>query len=190
MDRYEMLLSGAGGQGLILAGIILAEGIVKYTDKNAIQTQSYGPEARGGASKAEVIVAEGPIHYPKVSKPDLLLALTQEAYNKYHRNLKEYGILIVDQRVHIAPRGGRTYAVPILKSAQEKAGRSIVANILSLGLIARLTGFLSAEMIEKAVLQRVPKGTEEVNKKALDIGFELADQLQDYEIRIKEEDEE
>lgn len=188
MDRLEMLLSGAGGQGLILAGIILAEAVVTYTDKNAIQTQSYGPEARGGASRAEVIVDSLQIDYPKVTKPDLLLSLTREAYNKYSPSLKEYGTLIVDAKVQIASRPGPTYKVPIVELATKEIGKSIVANIVSLGLINRLIKIVSDDDLTKAVLKRVPPGTEAINQKALELGFRLGDDLEQYQVQLKEEE--
>ena len=94
--RYEMRLSGEGGQGLVLAGKILAEAAAIYDDKNATQSQSYGPEARGGASKSEVIISDGEIDFPKAEDLDLLLALTQEAFDKYHADLREGGFLVVD----------------------------------------------------------------------------------------------
>ncbi len=175
MARTEIRLSGSGGQGLILAGVILAEAAAIYDEKNAIQSQSYGPEARGGASKSEVIIADGDIDYPKATALDLLLALTQEAAEKYIAELKDEAILIVDQTlVKEPPKGNyKTYSLPILKTAEE-VGRAMVANIVSLGVIVGLTGVVTREAIEQAVLSRVPKGTEDLNKRALDAGFELA----------------
>ncbi len=190
MARYEIRLSGAGGQGLILAGIILAEAVVKFTDKEVIQTQSYGPEARGGASKAEVIISDEEIDYPQVNKPDFLLALTQEAYNKYNRDLKEYGIMVVDERVDIAMRGGPTYVVPIQKLTQEKLGTRMVVNVVSLALFNKLHEVVESEKLKEVVLARVPKGTEELNEKALALGEELASNLNQYKIKTKEEEEE
>ncbi len=190
MERYEIRLSGAGGQGLILSGIILAESIIRFTTKNAIQTQSYGPEARGGASKSEVIVSSGEIDYPKVRKPDLLLALTQEAYNKYNRELKEYGIIIVDENVYIAPRSGPTYSFPILKTAREKFGRDIFGSMISLGIVVGLVDLVSPADVEKVVIERVPRGTEETNRKAIYTGLELLEDLEKYEIQTEEEEEE
>lgn len=190
MARYEIRLSGAGGQGLILAGIILSEAVVRFTDKEVVQTQSYGPEARGGASKAEVIISDEEIDYPQVNKPDFLLALTQEAYNKYNRDLKEYGIMVVDERVDIATRGGPTYVVPIQKLTQEKLGTRMVVNVVSLALFNKLHEVVKTDELKEAVLERVPRGTEDLNQKALELGEELAENLNQYKIKSKEEEEE
>lgn len=173
-DRVEIRLSGSGGQGLILAGIILAEAAI-LDGKNSVQTQSYGPEARGGASKAEVIISQNYIDYPKVVSPDVFLALTSEAVNKYIKDLKKSGVLITDSSIEV-PKNINTkcYQVPIIETAREKIGREIVANIVALGVITGITEIVSKESVEKAVLDRVPKGTVELNRKALYAGFELA----------------
>lgn len=175
MDRYEIRLSGSGGQGLILAGIILAEAAAIYDAKNAIQSQSYGPEARGGASKSEVIISDGEIDYPKATRIDFLLALTQQACDKYCNDLKENGILVVDTHLVPHPPNGnfKTYVLSIAEAAKNKVGKSFVANIVALGALVELTGIVSKEAIIKAVLAKVPKGTEELNKKALETGFSL-----------------
>jgi len=176
-DRFEIRLAGEGGQGLILAGLILAEAAAVYDGKNAVQTQSYGPEARGGASKSEVVISSGPIDYPKVIQADLLLCMGQQACDKYVYDLKKDGILIVDSiYVDRAPTS-RAVRVPITRIAEEATGRRITANIVSLGLIVGLTGVVSRTAIESAVKARAPKGTEALNLKALQAGFEQADAL-------------
>ncbi len=177
--RYEIRLSGAGGQGMILAGVILAEAAAIYDDKNATQSQSYGPEARGGASKSEVIISDEDIYYPKATNIDLLLALTQEACDKYIHDLKPDGILVVDtDLVQKLPDGKfKTYTVPILNIAQDKIGKMIVANIVALGVIVALSEVVSESAIENAVLARVPRGTEELNRKALKAGIEAVKKL-------------
>jgi len=121
-QRYEIRLSGAGGQGLILAGKILAEAAAIYENKNATQSQSYGPEARGGASRSEVIISDGDIDFPKASALDLLLCLTQEACDKYVGDLKTDGLLIVDSRfVKDIPEGTfRITRADISRIAEEK----------------------------------------------------------------------
>lgn len=173
----EIRLSGTGGQGLILAGIILAESAI-IDNKNAIQSQSYGPEARGGASKSEIIISDGEIFYPKVSKPDIFLALSQEAFNKYVNGVKEDAILIADSSISTQSCGaGKIYSVPILDTASFKLSKPMVANIIALGLIVGLTGVVSSESIESAVLSRVPRGTEDLNKRALNEGYGLANNL-------------
>lgn len=173
--RKELRLSGTGGQGLILAGIILAEAAL-LDGKMAIQSQSYGPEARGGSSKSEVIISDDAIHFPKVTEPDLLLAMSQEAANKYSHDLSADSILVTDSLfVQSLPEHhtGKVYELPITHNAKEVLGKSLFANIIALGALVQITGIVSHESLEKAVLNRVPKGTEELNKKALQIGMEL-----------------
>ncbi len=179
-NRVEVRFSGSGGQGIILSGVILAEAAAIYDDKNAVQSQSYGPEARGGASKAEVIISDGDIDYPKATHIDILLALTQVACDKYSPDLKEGGVLIVDSREVLSiPEGKfRAYGIPIFQLAQEKVGKRIVANIIALGAVVGLTGVVSRKALEEAVLSRVPRGTEDLNLTALRVGFEEAERLQ------------
>jgi len=174
-NRYEIRLSGSGGQGLILAGIILAEAASIHEGKEAVQTQSYGPESRGGASKSEVVISDTEIDYPKVTSPNLLLAMTQEACAKYLNDLKDDGIAILDSTfVEKWKESPNVIALPLTTIAKETTGRTIVANIVALGAITAKSGIVSKEAIEKAVLARVPKGTEEINLKALHAGFEAA----------------
>lgn len=171
----EIRLSGSGGQGLILAGIILAEAAI-MEDKNAIQTQSYGPEARGGASKAEVIISDREIDFPKVQNADIVLALTQVASDKYIKTVSEDGIIIVDESINVPAdvKARKIYKLPILRTASEKVGKSIVANIVAIGILAEFSEMVSRTSVENAVLSRVPKGTEDLNRTALDAGYELA----------------
>lgn len=172
-DRYEIRLSGSGGQGLVLAGVILAEALGVYEKKNVTQTQSYGPEARGGASRSDIVVSEGEIYYPKTTELDLLLCLTQESCDGYFRDLKEEGILIVDSdRVRQLPTQ-RAFSLPFINTAREKVGTPVVANVVSLAAVIAISGICSRESIEKAVLDRAPRGTEEKNKLACDLGYEL-----------------
>jgi 2-oxoglutarate ferredoxin oxidoreductase subunit gamma len=174
--RYEVRLSGEGGQGLVLAGKVLAEAAAIYDDMNATQSQSYGPEARGGASRSEVIISDDDIDYPKAVNIDLLLALTQESVNRYSKDLKDNGILLVDEdAVTELPEGSfKVYKVPIINLAQEKTGRALVANIVALGIITELADVVSHEAVESAIQARVPKGTEELNLKAFKAGVEAA----------------
>ena len=179
MERYEIRLSGSGGQGLILAGKILAEAAAIYEGLNAVQTQSYGPEARGGASKAEVVISDGEIEYPKAIELDLLLALTQESCLKYSSDLKKDGILIIDSSfVKKLPEGDyRIYSAPISEIAIEKVGKAVVTNIVALGILTKISKVISEDSIKKAILARVPKGTEELNMKAFDEGFKAGQEL-------------
>lgn len=171
MKRSEIRLSGSGGQGIILAGIILAEAAL-LEGKNAVQSQSYGPEARGGASKSEVIISSDSVDYPKVTDPSLVLALTSEAYSKYARGCSEHVLVLVDDSVNTSLDKG-VVSLPIIKTAREELGRPIVANIVALGAINGAAKLVSPESLEQAVLHRVPKGTEELNKKALHLGYKL-----------------
>ena len=177
--RYEVRLSGEGGQGLVLAGKVLAEAAAIYDDMNATQSQSYGPEARGGASRSEVIISDEDIDYPKAVNIDLLLALTQESVNKYHADLKDGGILLVDtDACSEIPEGNfKVYRVPIIEVARENVGKVLVANIVALGVIAELAKVVSHEAVEAAILARVPKGTEELNLSAFKAGVEAAQEL-------------
>lgn len=174
--RYEIRFSGAGGQGLILAGVIMAEAAAIYDGKQAVQSQSYGPEARGGASKSEVIIGDAPIDYPKATIVDALLALTQEACDKYSHDLKEGGVLLVDSdMVKNHPKGNfKTVSFPIINTAKNEVGREIVANIVALGAMVALTGVVSKESAEKAVLSRVPEAFLELNRKAFQTGYDKA----------------
>jgi len=176
MARYELRFSGAGGQGLITAGIIMAKAASIYEGRQGVQSQSYGPEARGGASKSEVIISDTIIDYPKVTKCDALLAMTQEACDKYSHDLKEGGILLVDSDlVKKLPAGNfKTVSFPIINTAKNDVGREIVANIVALGAMVALSGQVSRENAEKAVLSSVPEAFIELNKKAFSMGFEKA----------------
>jgi 2-oxoglutarate ferredoxin oxidoreductase subunit gamma len=177
--RYEIRLSGSGGQGLILAGQVLAEAAAIYDDNNATQSQSYGPEARGGASRSDVIISDGEIDYPKATNIDLLLAFTQEACDKYTADWRKGGILLTDSKeVTKIPKGDfQVYAVPITEIAEQEIGRAIVANIVALGLIAGLSKVVTPSAMEQAIRARVPKGTEEMNLKAFRKGLETAEKL-------------
>jgi len=179
MRRYEVRLSGSGGQGLILAGRILAEAVVIYEGKNAVQTQSYGPEARGGASKAEVVISDEEIDYPKAVELDVLLALTQVSCTKYCGDLKKGGILIVDSDVVTELPDGdyKIYTTPITDIAVKNVGKAVVTNIVALGILTKISGIVSEESIRKAILARVPKGTEELNMKAFDEGLRAGEKL-------------
>jgi len=175
--RTEIRLAGEGGQGMILAGIILAEAAAVYDGKQAVQTQSYGPEARGGASRSEVVISDGEIDHPEVLSADVVLALSQTAYKKFAKTVRAGGLLIVDEdRVKTLPdfKGVR---IPIERLAQETTGKVITANTIALGVLVGLTNVVSRAAIEKAVTARAPKGTEEMNRMALQAGFAAAEQV-------------
>jgi 2-oxoglutarate ferredoxin oxidoreductase subunit gamma len=179
-QRIEVRLAGEGGQGMILAGILLAEAAAIYDEKNAIQTQSYGPEARGGASKAEVIISDKEIDFPEVISADILVAMSQEACDKYASNLHRDGLIIVDEdKVGRVPVPN-VVRIPITRLALETTGKSITANVIALGALVGLTKIVSRTAIEKAVAARAPRGTEELNKAALDAGFNAVSHLPQY----------
>jgi len=177
LQKIEIRLSGSGGQGLILAGLILAEAAAIYEGKNAVQTQSYGPEARGGASKSEVIISNSEILYPKTTRLDYLLALNQESCDKYAHDLKDDGLLLVDTDAveHVPPV--KSISLPLVRTAREKIGRVMTTNIISLGALVGISHVVSPKALEKAVLKRVPRGTEQINLKALELGFQLAEEV-------------
>ena len=164
--RQSFRFSGTGGQGLITAGIILAEAAL-LDDKLAVQSQSYGPEARGGSSKAEAIISDEPIHFGRVICPNTLLVMSQEAANKYTADCDASTTVITDTLfVHEVPgTSGKRVDLPITHTA----------NIVALGAVVALTKCVSKEAITQAVLNRVPKGTEEANKKALEAGMALVE---------------
>ncbi|MCX5805873.1 MAG: 2-oxoacid:acceptor oxidoreductase family protein [Proteobacteria bacterium] len=172
--RYDIRLSGSGGQGLILMGIILAEAAAIYDQKYVSQTQSYGPEARGGSSKAEVVISDEEIDYPKAMKLDLLLAMNQKSCNDYYMDLKPGGILIVDSTFVSQIPVRKAYQIPFTRIAREKLKREQTANIVALGAITKLTSIVTPRAMEQAVLGRVPKGTEQINHDALYAGMAAA----------------
>ncbi len=170
--RVEFRLSGSGGQGLLLAGIVLAESAI-LDGKNAVQTQSYGPEARGGSSKAEVVISDTDIDYPKATDPDYLLALTNDAYKTYGK-LMTKGTIIIDDSVTQDPEiTAKTISLPILETAAKKVGKTVVANIVALGVLGGISRIASVDSMKAAVKARVPKGTDELNLKALQAGLDL-----------------
>ena len=174
----EIRISGSGGQGVVLAGIILAEAAGIFEDKHVIHVQDYGGAMRGGAVRSEVVIAdeEGDMEYPAVLNADILVAMTQEAANKWIMAVKKSGIVLYDSTYVTKPPSSTatTYEVPLTRIAQEKLGTTLVANIVALGVICALTGVVSLEALNHALVKRVPKGTEDLNERALQTGFELA----------------
>jgi len=190
-ERYEIRLSGSGGQGIIMAAIVLAEAAGVYDEKYVCQSQSYGPEARGGTSKAEVIISNQTIDYPKAIKPDLLLTMNKEACNTYFPDLKAEGLLVVDSTlVHQIPTN-RVAAIPFTRIARKEIGKEMVANMVALGAVGVLSQIILLKNLEQALMARVPKGTEEINRKALHAGIDAAKRidLKDLPLLAIEEEE-
>jgi 2-oxoglutarate ferredoxin oxidoreductase subunit gamma len=171
-QRYDIRLSGTGGQGLILVGIILAEA-ANLEGKYVVQTQSYGPEARGGASRAEVIISNSPIGFLMVEEADIFLALSPEAYTKYCYRVKPRGIIVVDEQVNPKLYLTKVNVFPIIRTAREDLGSEIAANIVALGVITVISGILNISSVEKALMARVPPHTIDLNLKALHKGCAL-----------------
>ncbi|MBN1665545.1 MAG: 2-oxoacid:acceptor oxidoreductase family protein, partial [Anaerolineales bacterium] len=168
------------------AGIILAEAATIYDGKNAVQSQSYGPEARGGASKSEVIIAQDEIDFPEVIQADLMVALSQEACDKYAARMKPQGLLILDtDQVQSLPERSAV-RLPITRLAVEASGRAITANVVALGVLVELSGVVSKEAIAQAVAARAPKGTQEINQRALEAGFMAAQELTTKDAKVHE----
>lgn len=176
--RKEFRLAGAGGQGLITAAIILAAAAAEHTEYNAVQSQSYGPESRGGSSKADVIISTDEIDYPEIKSPEILLVMTQEACDKFVPGVRPGGMVIVDDTYvkDVPPIDAKVIKYPISAKAKE-LGREIVANIVALGLLVGLTGIVPEEAALQSVLARVPKGTEELNKTAFLAGIQAAKEV-------------
>lgn len=175
--RYEMRLSGLGGQGLMLAGRLLAEAAALYDNKYATQTQSYGPESRGGDSRSDVVISDEPIDYPHVMKADLLLAMSQMALDRNFYSLRHDGILIIDEDMVQHVPTSAAHIIPITRLAKEEVGRAVVANVVALGVIVSLSEVVSRQSITNAVLAGVPQGTEGLNRRALEVGFRVGEQL-------------
>jgi 2-oxoglutarate ferredoxin oxidoreductase subunit gamma len=180
-DFLEVRFSGSGGQGLILMGIILAVAATR-DGKNVVQTQSYGPEARGGSSRSDVIISDELIDYPQVTGVDLLVALSEPAADRYVELLNRRGIFIYDRDLVPAPPAfsGCAFGIPFTRLAVELTGKTQTANILTLGTVAGLAGAVTMASLEKAVLGMVPRGTEEPNLAALRRGAALA--AQDWQV--------
>ena len=172
--KYEMLFTGAGGQGVILCSIILAEAAF-LTGKNVAQSQSYGPEARGGLCRAELVIDEAKIVYPKVTHADFLLALTQASLDKYGPGVPGDAMIVMDSSLR-APENlgsGNVVALPILYTASKVVGNVLTANIVSAGAIDALLGIAPGALLEQAMRMHIPWGTEAMNLLALGEGSKL-----------------
>jgi 2-oxoglutarate ferredoxin oxidoreductase subunit gamma len=184
-NRQEILLTGAGGQGLILAAIVLAEAAVN-DNKNVVQTQSYGPEARGGSSMAGVIIDVDTIEYPKVTRPTVLLCMNQASFNKYLPKVEPGCTVIVDSTFVSGPfhKEYKVQPFPITRTAKEKLEREVVANMLALGVINAATGLVNREIFRESIFKFAPKGSGELNQQAFDLGYRLYEEGSGKDIGI------
>ena len=179
--RYTIRLCGAGGQGLIQAARILAEAAAIYDNKNAAESCSYGPEARGNASRAEVIISDEAIDYPKAKAIDFLMAMTQEAYDKYIKDLKPDGIIVADSCIKNLGKSKeyRVFSVPFLDIAEKECGNLSMINIVALGFFAEINRVVGKKSIRQAILARIPKKSEDIYIKAYEAGLRIASQQLD-----------
>jgi 2-oxoglutarate ferredoxin oxidoreductase subunit gamma len=172
MSRQQIVLGGFGGQGIILAGFIVGKAASILDGKNATFTQDYGPEARGGACRAQIVISDSQISYPYVESPSILVLMSQEAYTKYTLGIPKDTPLLIDKDL-VKPKKSmknRIYAIPATRIARE-LGRAAVANIVMLGFFTAIAQVISVEAMKKSVLESVPKGTEELNMKAFERGY-------------------
>ena len=175
MERCRLVFSGSGGQGVITAAIILAEAAVLHENLTATQAQAYGPEARGGATRSDIIISDSPIRYPKVTQPNVLVCLTQEAYNKFNPIVRPGGMLLTDTRyvkMH-AKVDARQIQLPMYKTVMDEIGKPIVFNICMLGAVIGLTDVVSTDSIMKVLKTRIPAGFIDLNQKALELGLAM-----------------
>ncbi len=191
-DRFEIRLSGSGGQGIITAAIILAEAAGIHEKKCVCQTQSYGPEARGGTSKAEVVISDSPIDYPKAMRPNILLAMNQSSCDAYFKSLKSDGLLIVDSSFVEQIPTNRVVALPFTQIARKEIGNEMVANMIALGAVVSLSSVVSAANLEKAMKAKMSMKTEKINLKGLHAGIKAAGRIDMKSLpeRVTPEDEE
>jgi 2-oxoglutarate ferredoxin oxidoreductase subunit gamma len=176
--RYEIRLSGAGGQGLILAATVLADALTA-SGKEVLQTQSYGPEARGGASRAEIIVSAAEIDYPEVTAPDVTLCLSQEAFDSYAAETKPGGVVVYDQEL-VASRpleGVRLVGLPFSDLAERELDKVVVANTIALGALLKVTGLIGADYVRDSLRRLLPARFLELNLKALALGLAARERL-------------
>ena len=183
--RKDIRIAGFGGQGILMAGIVIAKAASLFDHNYAVQTQSYGPEARGGASRTEVVISDEKIDYPKVENPEIFFVMSHEALLKYIDDIKEGAILIADPDLVnidaiddiIKDKKLKYYQSPATKTADQEIGKKIVANIIMLGSFVKATGIISEEAAKEAVLDSVPAGTEELNLKAFSEGMKIVEKV-------------
>ena len=170
--KKDVVITGFGGQGIVLAGSILGKAAALGDHLESTLVQSYGPESRGGACSAQVVISTDAIHYPYINSPDILVCMSQAAYEKYIDHLKPNGMLLIDQDL-VRPKGKRDFfAIPATRIAEE-LGRKMMANIIMIGFLTSITKIVSKDAATNSVMGSVPKGTEEANIKAFQKGFDF-----------------
>ena len=183
--RTDIRIAGFGGQGVLMCGIVIAKAASLYDNNYAVQTQSYGPEARGGASRTEVVVSDERIDYPKVENPEIFVAMSHEALLKYIDDIQEEAILLIDPnpvyqdeiKEIIEDKKLQVYTSKATETAEETIGKKIVANIVMLGSFVGATGVISVEAAKKSILDSVPQGTEDLNMKAFEEGMKIVEKI-------------
>jgi len=177
MERSRLVFSGSGGQGVITAAIILAKAAAIFEGKNAIQSQSYGAAARGGATRSDILIADTEINFPKVIQPNILVSLTQESYNKFSPILRPGGLLLMDSKyVAIEKKvDAKHIALPMYETVMEKIKKPIVFNICMLGALIGISQLVKPESILKVLETTIPKDFMDMNKKALDLGIQMGE---------------
>jgi 2-oxoglutarate ferredoxin oxidoreductase subunit gamma len=175
MSRTEILIGGVGGQGVVLSGILLGTAATLFEGKQAVQTQSYSSELRGGSARAEVIISEEPVTDPQVRRPDILIALAEEALPKYIDKIKPKGLLVIDSDLVKGAKIGNyeILSIPATSIADKEMGNIVVANLIILGALLKKTGLLSVEAMEKAIEVSVPKKAITLNLNAFKRGLEF-----------------
>ncbi len=175
MEKCRMVFSGSGGQGVITAAIILAEAAVLHENLLAIQSQAYGPEARGGAARSDVIISDSVIHFPKVTQPNVLVCLTQQAYNKFYAMVRPGGLLLTDTRYVKTERkaDARQRELPLYETVMAEIGNPLTLNICMLGAVISLTDIVRPESIMEVLSNRIPREFLEINRKALHLGMKI-----------------
>lgn len=175
MERQRLVFSGSGGQGVVTAGIVLAEAAVMHENLNAVQTQSYGPEARGGATRSDVIISDSEIYFPKVTQPNILVCLTQEAYNRFYPIVRPGGLLLTDTRtVKLQKKvDARQIELSMFQAVMTQVGKPITYNMCMLGALIGLTELVRTESVLKVLETRVPAEVLGLNREALSLGYEM-----------------
>jgi 2-oxoglutarate ferredoxin oxidoreductase subunit gamma len=175
MERIRLVFSGSGGQGVITAAIILAEAAVIHEGMNATQSQTYGAAARGGSTRSDIIISDSEIYFPEVTQPNILVCLTQEAYNEFSSIIRPGGVLLTDTRFVTTAKkvDAKQIQLPMYDTVMEKIGKPIVFNICVLGTLLGIADIVRSESVMKVIKTRVPADFVTMNNRALDIGLIL-----------------